>query len=119
MSSTVYAYDLGDIEELNMQDFNQTFIFVVNMRRDDYKLIDNPYVEVHANKAKSGWVVSLNEEIGIRECRQNELENIVSELNEYSYVTNAVCIDDYSQLKLKSNFYENEYNVPFFLISEC
>lgn len=36
----------------------------------------------------------------------------------YSYL-NAICIDDYSKLQIRSNWYNEVYECPYFMISEC
>ena len=72
--SNGYTYDVNQVGEITMSEYEDTFIIVINMRRNDFRLIDNPYVEVHSNKARSGWVVESNEEIGLRECREDELD---------------------------------------------
>ena len=42
----------------------------------------------------------------------------ISELEQYGF-TNALCIEDLSQLMIKGSWWGRNYDIPYFLLSEC
>ena len=90
------------------------------IRNDKYEfdIMDNPYINMQLAKAVSDWVISKNEDTFLRKCTDEE----AFAANGHWYPTfkgNMVCMNDPKKLKIKSNWYDLDYENPYFMINEC
>ena len=103
-----------------MSRFEGTIQLALGVRNFKYSfdIMDNPYIKVQLGHAKTEWDISFSSDTFLRKCTEEEAfshNGVWASL----YSDNMVCLDDPTKLKIHSNWYEGEYDTPYFMIVEC
>ena len=83
-----------------------------------FDILDNSYVTVQMGKVESGWVISENTDTFLRKCT---IEESITFYGVWytTYEGNMLCLDEPDKLRIRSNWFEPDYDNPYFMISEC
>ena len=92
----------------------------IGVRTSEYEfdILDNPYVKVKIGKVKTDWVISENKDVSLRRCTDEEAYDFYG-IFYYTFKGNFLCLDNPGNLKIKSSWFEVDYENPYFMVSEC
>ena len=71
-----YDYNLADVGQIGLNEYQEKFLYVFSVYNELYEefdISDNPYIEVHANREISGWVVEKDPTTNLTKCSLEKL----------------------------------------------
>lgn len=81
-------------------------------------MLDNEYFEINAYYYQNN-TLNKNNKIDLKICEDSDLKFKTNQKGNKKYYNSPICIKDRDTFQLKSNWFHDDYTVPFITISYC
>ena len=113
-----YHTDLQKIGSQSMQDYDDSFNMFIGTTNKQIDFLDNPYLQINVYGVDQNFKPKISEEVKLRKCEKEDLLKVVTETAS-GYYPNSMCFDDKSKIKLKQNWFFQEYENLYVSIDAC
>ena len=101
-----------------MEDFADSFNFVVGTKNMNIDLFDNPYVAINAYEVNQSWQAKISPTMKLKTCTRNDMLQFIDEAALIFY-PNSLCFEDKGQVSWYSNTNYDEFKQIFISIEAC
>ena len=117
ISSSIYGHNLTEVGEISMDKYLSSFILTIGIENPDIDIMNNPFFQFQTAQVENDWKITKTD-LALRKCTEDEHLHIYDHSEEYK---NNICIGDYSNLKIQSdwNLEEEKFITPYIMVIEC